>query len=83
MPIGFQEGRSKKIVFAAQKNSGNLNTGFCEKIFGRSLESAIRFAKSVRRQAPDLGLLRGFPAHLRPMSLFEGCGHANREPKGL
>jgi hypothetical protein len=82
MPICFQEGRSKKSLLRRKKLSETLTTP-SEKIFGSGLETEIQFAKSVRRQVPDLGLLRGFPAHLRPMSLFEGCGHANREPKGL
>jgi hypothetical protein len=75
-------GLVKKIVFALHKISETL-TPPGEKFFEGSLEIESHCAKSVRRQVPNPGLLRGFPAHHRPMSLFEGYGHADREPKGL
>ena len=51
----------------------------CAKFFRPRLETEIEFAKSVRRQVPVPGLLRGFPAHHRPMSLFEGYGTMQTE----
>jgi hypothetical protein len=77
----FSRGVGGKKVFAPQKNLANLNA-IKQKFLVRSLEIKAGFSKSVRQQVPNPGLLRGFPAHHRPMSLFEGYGHADREPKG-
>jgi len=55
-------GPLKKIVFAAQKTFKTL-TRSTQKILIRALEIKTGFSKSVRRQVPNPGLLRGFPAH--------------------
>jgi hypothetical protein len=64
--------------FCGAKKLGHARGG---KNSGRALEIKTGFSKSVRRQAPDPGLLQGLPDQDRPMSLCEGYGHdADREP---
>ena len=58
----FSRGMQIKKVFAAQKISKTL-TRSTQKILIRALEIKTGFSKSVRRQVPNPGLLRGFPAH--------------------
>jgi hypothetical protein len=49
-----------------RKKLSETQTPRPKKSFGGKLETEIRFAKSVRRQAPVLGLLRGFPLVIDP-----------------
>jgi hypothetical protein len=79
----FSRGVAGKKCFCGAKKVRIPNAIKKQKILDRTLEIKNGFSKSVRRRVPNPGPLRGFPVHLRPMSLFEGYGHADREPKGL
>src|SRR6201999_2874583 len=76
----FSRGLPVEKSFCTAKNRGSVLTESAAEIFERPLlKWNVGFLNSSADRRPTPG-----PFPLRPMSLFEGCGHdPNRKPKGI